>query len=71
MRIFYFLSDFQDKYDLSIIGCKSEEQNDIAIHLLRAEIKMLKILDRFYEDAQRYRETGSFEIIWDDIIFDD
>jgi hypothetical protein len=78
LRIFYFLSDFFNKQfeDISsehYTGATEErlkQYNQILVRSSSLRSQMSKLLDLFYEEVERFKETGSFEIIWDDILLD-
>lgn len=61
LRIFYFLSDFASQFKLSPVGCQTDGEKEIALHFQKASTKMIRILNHFYEDVEKYKETGSFE----------
>lgn len=78
MRIFYFLSDFfSDQFDnleSDIYHGTEDEKSDqsvqMTLRMASVGSQLTKLLDLFYEEVERFKETGSFEVVWADIVFD-
>jgi hypothetical protein len=47
-----------------------EQGRQLSFRLTILRTSIGKLLDQFYEEYNFFKENGSFEIIWDDIIFD-
>ncbi len=71
LRIFYFLSDFSDENKLHIADVSlTEQEREIAHRFLDFKDKVANMLGEFYEEVERFKRTGEFEIIWDEFISD-
>jgi hypothetical protein len=70
-----FFSAFSQENELSVSGDPpaGESEEDflqILSRFMTFREETLKQLDRFYEETERFRNTGSFEVIWEEFITD-
>jgi hypothetical protein len=75
LRIFYFLWDFSEQNGFSVglepMENQTEEEFLLIVHRFgNFKHKFTKLLDEFYEEVERFKRTGEFEIIWDEFISD-
>jgi hypothetical protein len=75
LRIFYFLSDFIKQefgdvagYPLLETEADIERGRQLSYRVTKLQSHIMKLLNQFYEDFDRYTETNSFEEEWPDLI---